>query len=294
MQNKKTYLVLGSSGQIGSALVKYLEKKNHEVILYDIENDPVQDLRNDINPGLATAMNQADFVFFVACDVGGSTYLSKYQHTFDFIHNNAKLTSNTFNMLKLLNKPFIFASSQMSTMTHSPYGSAKALGENYTKALDGLVVKFWNVYGPETDEEKFHVIPDLIVKARDFGGHITLMTDGSEQRQFLYVDDCCECLYRLSEEYEGVDRAKNLHVTSFDWVTIADVARMIGRKSSEKGPEYCLLPGKTKDNVQLGIKNEPDPYIVKYWRPKVSLEEGIQKMVEFYVDGPGKELKKWP
>ena len=41
----------------------------------------------------------ADFVFFLAFDVGGSRYLSKYQHTFEFLHNNVKLMSNTFELL---------------------------------------------------------------------------------------------------------------------------------------------------------------------------------------------------
>ena len=35
----------------------------------------------------------------------------------------------------------------MSNMTHSPYGILKSIGETYTRALKGLIVKFWNVYG---------------------------------------------------------------------------------------------------------------------------------------------------
>ena len=99
------------------------------------------------------AIKRADFVHFLAFDVGGSTYLAKYQNTFDFIHNNMKLMTNTFELLREYNKPFIFASSQMSNMSFSIYG-LKAMGERYARVLGGLTVKFWNVYGIEHDPEK--------------------------------------------------------------------------------------------------------------------------------------------
>jgi hypothetical protein len=49
--------------------------------------------------------------------------------------------SNTFDLLKQHNKPFIFASSQMAEMGYSSYGMLKALGEKMTHELGGLVVK---------------------------------------------------------------------------------------------------------------------------------------------------------
>jgi hypothetical protein len=63
-----------------------------------------------------------------------------------------RIMSNTFDTIKKFDKPFIFASSQMAEMGYSSYGMLKALGEKITD-LGGLVVKFWNVYGYETDEE---------------------------------------------------------------------------------------------------------------------------------------------
>ena len=75
------------------------------------------------------------FVFFLAFDVGGSRYLKKYQHTFDFINNNTHLMAQAFDALNKYNKPFVFASSQMSNMSYSPYGVLKRVGELYTKSL---------------------------------------------------------------------------------------------------------------------------------------------------------------
>ena len=41
----------------------------------------------------------SDFVFFLAFDVGGSRYLKKYQHTFKFIDNNARMLAGAFEYL---------------------------------------------------------------------------------------------------------------------------------------------------------------------------------------------------
>ena len=55
--------------------------------------------------------------------------------------------AQTFGFLEKYKKPFVFASSQMSNMSYSPYGVLKRVGELYTRSLKGLTVKFWNVYG---------------------------------------------------------------------------------------------------------------------------------------------------
>ena len=72
--------------------------------------------------------------------------------------------ANAFGLIEKYKKPFVFASSQMSNMSYSPYGVLKRVGELYTKSLGGLIVKFWNVYGIEKDMNKAHVITDFIRK----------------------------------------------------------------------------------------------------------------------------------
>jgi len=265
------YLVLGSEGQIGLELCKFLKKEGHEVLTFDIEESAIQDLR--IKGIVDSSVKEADFVMFLAFDVGGSRYLKKYQHTYEFIDNNARLMVNTFDALKTYKKPFIFASSQMSNMSYSPYGVAKALGESYTRSLGGITVKFWNVYGPEHNLEKSHVITDFILKATDYG-NITMMTDGTEERQFLHAEDCSNALMILSQKYGEINRDKELHITNFEWNTILEVAEIIKEQISCK-----ITPSIEIDTVQLNKRNEPDKYILNYWKPKISLKEGIKKII---------------
>ena len=108
--------ILGSAGQIGAYLKEYLTDKGHEVTGVDIVDGPQNDLRVTPNTYVESVIEKSDFVFFLAFDVGGSRYLKKYQHTFEFINNNTRMMANTFALLKKYNKRFVFASSQMSNM----------------------------------------------------------------------------------------------------------------------------------------------------------------------------------
>jgi len=273
-------LVLGSEGQIGSYLTEYLLNKGHEVTEFDVVNGEDQNLTLIPNPKLQHDIRISDFVFFLAFDVGGSRYLKKYQHTFDFINNNTRLMANVFQWLKEYRKPFVFASSQMSNMSYSPYGVLKRVGELYTQTLNGLIVKFWNVYGVENDKEKSHVITDFIRKGFE-EGEFEMMTDGTEERQFLYAEDCCEALETIMECYSDFKPTDPLHVTSFRNDSIKDVAAMIQGQFNKIGKyDVRIKPGVAKDNIQLDKRNEANNYIHGWWLPKTNLETGIAKVFD--------------
>lgn len=272
--------ILGSSGQIGAYLSEYLHEKGHEIIDFDKEENYSHDMTIIPNQYLEDAIESADFVFFLAFDVGGSRYLKKYQHTFQFIDNNTRLMANAFGLLKKYNKRFIFASSQMSNMSYSPYGVLKNVGELYTKSLNGLIVKFWNVYGVENDREKFHVITDFIRKGFETGV-IDMLTDGQEEREFLYAEDCCEALEIIMKNYDDFTSEDNLHITSFYPTKIKDIASIIVGQFNLIGKyDVKLQPSDEKDAVQMDKKNKPDTYITKWWIPKTTIENGIAKVFE--------------
>jgi len=270
--------VLGSSGQIGAYLSVYLRSKGHAVIEFDKDENLNHDMTIIPNQYLENAIETADFVFFLAFDVGGSRYLKKYQHTFQFIDNNTRLMANAFGLLKKYNKRFIFASSQMSNMSHSPYGVLKNVGELYTKSLKGLIVKFWNVYGIEKDHEKAHVITDFIRKGFETGV-IDMLTDGQEEREFLYAEDCCEALEAIMNNYNDFTSEDNLHITSYHPTSILDIAHIIKGQFNLIGKyDVKLQPSTEKDSVQMDKKNRPDMYLSKWWIPKTTIEQGIVKV----------------
>jgi len=270
--------ILGSKGQIGAYLTDYLREKGHTVIEFDAVNNPQEDMTLIPNILLEERIADSDFVFFLAFDVGGSRYLKKYQHTFQFINNNTRLMANAFGILEKYNKRFVFASSQMSNMTYSPYGVLKNVGELYTKALKGLTVKFWNVYGVEQDLEKSHVITDFIRRGFE-EGEFEMLTDGTEERQFLYAEDCCEALETIMNCYTDFKPEDPLHITSFRNESIKEVAAIIQGQFNLIGKyDVKIKPGLAKDSVQMDKRNEADNYITGWWMPKTNLQDGIAKV----------------
>ena len=276
---QKKVLILGSKGQIGDYLCYYLRKKKYKVFEIDIVRSKKEDLRNFDNKRIKNLFSSADFVFFLAFDVGGSVYLKKYQNTFNFINNNMLIMSNTFSKLK--NKKFIFASSQMSNMNYSIYGLLKKVGEFYTSILGGISVRFWNVYGVEKDLEKSHVITDLILKGIK-NKKIKLNTNGQEERDFLYVEDCCSGLEIIMNRYTALKKFKTIDLNSGKFIKIVSVAKIILDYFIKDGKKIKLILSKKRDDVQLNKKNKSDKLFFKYWKPKFSLQHGIGVLYKYY------------
>jgi len=228
---KKKILILGSEGQIGNHLKEYLIKKNFIVSKFDIVRSEKEDLRLNYNKQLVLKVKKADFIFFLAFDVGGTKYLNKYQNTYEFISNNIKIMENTFGIIKMFKKQFVFASSQMSNMNHSSYGLLKNLGEKYTHTLGGIVVKLWNVYGIEKDLKK---------------------------------------------------SKKTLDIASGKNTRIIDIAKIIQNLLKKENIIIKIKRSKNKDLVQLNKKNKPNPFFRRYWKPNFSLENGIEKIINYY------------
>ena len=279
---KKNILILGSEGQIGGHLTEYLKKKGHTVIKFDIVLGLSDDLRNPNNKKIEKKIKSCDFVFFLAFDVGGSRYLKKYQKTYDFLINNLFIMANVFKLLNKYKKKFIFASSQMSNMDFSPYGTLKRLGEDLTESLNGVYVKFWNVYGIEKDLGKSHVITDFILMGLK-NKKINMLTSGNESREFLYADDCSMGLSIIMNKFNYFFKKKNeLHLTTSKKIKIIEIAKIIKKILSKRKINISIKPSDKKDVLQNNINNEANKFLLRYWKPKTSIEMGVEKIVNYY------------
>ena len=279
---KKKILILGSEGQIGNHLKEYLIKKKYKVFEFDLVRSKKEDLRLNKNKNLISKIKKSDFIFFLAFDVGGSRYLKKYQNTHEFISNNIRILENTFEIIKKYKKPFLFASSQMSNMSYSPYGLLKNIGEKYSEILGGLVVKFWNVYGVEKDLQKSHVITDFVLMGLK-NKRIKMLTNGIEKRDFLYAEDCCIGLEKIFLNFEKIKKIKkSIDLTTGKYTSIISIAKIIQKLLKKREIKVKIQPSKNKDVVQLDKRNKPDMFFKKYWRPKFSLKDGIEEIISYY------------
>ena len=278
----KKILILGSEGQIGSHLKKFLEEKKYYVFEFDLIRSKKEDLRLNQNKNLIDKVKKSNFIYFLAFDVGGSRYLKKYQNTYEFISNNIKIIENTFEIIKKYKKPFLFASSQMSNMSYSPYGLLKNIGEKYTEILGGLVVKFWNVYGIEKDLKKSHVITDFILMSLK-NKKIKMLTNGQEKRDFLYAEDCCVGLEQIYINFNKIKKIKkSVDLTTGKYTSIINIGKIIQKLLRKRHIKISIEPSQNKDLVQLDKRNKPDMFLKKYWKPKFSLEDGIEEIIKYY------------
>ena len=279
----KKILILGSSGQIGQHLYNYLKKKNFEVFGIDIVKSIQEDLRKQNNIKIENLIKKSDFIYFLAFDVGGSKYLKEYQNQNQFLTNNLLIMSNTFSLLEKYNKKFIFASSQMTNMSYSNYGILKMIGEKFTKNINGISVRFWNVYGVEKDISKFHVISDLILNGLK-SSKVKLLTNGQEERDFLYAEDCCGGLEIIMRKFNLFKNYQSIDLNYGKFSKIIYIAKIIQNLFEEKKRNVIFLPSKDKDSLQLNKKNRSryNKLLFKYWRPKFSLNEGIEEVFNYY------------
>ena len=279
----KKILILGASGQIGQHLHNYLKKKNFEVFGIDIVKSIQEDLRKQNNIKIENLIKKSNFIYFLAFDVGGSKYLKEYQNRNQFLTNNLLIMSNTFSLLEKYNKKFIFASSQMTNMSYSNYGILKMIGEKFTKNINGISVRFWNVYGVEKDISKFHVISDLILNGLK-SSKVKLLTNGQEERDFLYAEDCCSGLEIIMKKFNLFKNYQSIDLNYGKFSKIINIAKIIKNLFEKKKRNVIFLPSKDKDSLQLNKKNRSryNKLLFKYWRPKFSLKEGIEEVFNYY------------
>lgn len=274
-----TYLVLGSAGLVGKYLVKHLVTSGETVLKYDYADKIEQDLRLSPQNYLHKMFQQADYVYFLAFDVGGYKYLTENQSNFSYIQNNTLIMLNVFELLKYYQKPFVFTSTQLVNQPDSAYGALKTVGEHYTKSLDGRIVRLWNVYGFESDDIRGHVTHDFIKSALT-KREIKLISNGQEEKQLLHAIDCAKALVTVQKHHKNIPQDASLHISSFIWTKIIDVAHLIASKI----PDVKITPGPI--NVSIA-NNQPDPYILDLWMPEISLNDGVETLIEEYYNTMG-------
>ncbi|RLD57313.1 MAG: hypothetical protein DRJ01_14025 [Bacteroidetes bacterium] len=262
MANRKN-LVLGGSGTIGSALCKELKDQGEEVINLDLK------IGFDLRTLNLFNYKNVDYVWFLAWDVGGAKYLYNADNQLKIIQNNTRICENVFSFLKSTQIPFMFVSSQLASYDNA-YGVTKKLGEEWSRILNGNIVRFWNVYGWETPGEKSHIIPDLVVRSLQ-KQPIKLLTNGEEERQFIFMEDTVKNLIRMREM--GL---KEVDMTNNRWIKIKDLAKIITTKIGT-----TLELGKEKGYSVRIEANET----AKKFHFETTLEQGVDKII--------KEAKKY-
>jgi nucleoside-diphosphate-sugar epimerase len=250
-------LVLGGAGLIGSELVNELTGRGHDVVSLDLKTG--HDLRQPLDP---EPFEKADRVWFLAWDTGGAKFLEAEDRQHEQYKNNCEMSLKVFEVLARTRKPFLFATSQLAGLPNA-YGTTKLMAWHWAAHLGGTIARLWNVYGWEHPDTRSHVVTDLVLSG--LKGCVTPMTNGEEQRRFLYKSDCVAALINLFDS-----SLSTAEIAASNWLSIREVAEEVARQLN-----VDVQLGQTKGSELLVDPQEPLPN----WQPKVTLSEGISRVI---------------
>jgi len=166
----------------------------------------------------------------------------------------------------------------------SVYDEAKRFAEALTMAyhrfhsIDTRIVRIFNTYGPRMHIDDGRVVPNFLKQAICHEA-LTVYGDGSQTRSFCYVDDLVEGIYRLllSNEHEPVNIGNPVETT------ILEFANTINRLTGNPSGVSFKPAARSESDPQ---RRQPDitrAQQVLGWKPQVSLEEGLQRTMPYFM-----------
>jgi dTDP-glucose 4,6-dehydratase len=161
------------------------------------------------------------------------------------------------------------------------YDEAKRFAEAMTMAyhryhgLDTRIVRIFNTYGPRMRLHDGRVVPNFIMQALK-GEPLTVYGQGQQTRSFQYVDDLVDGINKLlATEHHLPVNIGNPHE-----MTVLEFAQTIIKLTGSKSDiEYKPLP---EDDPQVRQPDIAKAKRILKWEPKVTLEEGLAKTIEYF------------
>ncbi|WP_028747167.1 UDP-glucuronic acid decarboxylase family protein [Rhizobium mesoamericanum] len=310
-ETKKTILVAGGAGFIGSHLCDYLLAAGNRVICVDslltsslrnvlpLQNHPnFVFIRHDVCDEIAIG-ERVDQVYNLACPASPPLYQA------DPVHTMMTSVAGTGNLLQLAaHQGATFLQASTSEVYGDPqehpqredyWGHVNCTGpracydegKRAAEALcfdrfragqvDARVVRIFNTYGPRMQPNDGRIISNLIVQALN-GDPLTIYGKGEQTRSFCYISDLVDGLVRLMNIQPNAGLPINLgNPGEF---TICELAEMIlGMIPTRSIVVYKPLP---QDDPQ---RRRPDISRAKQllrWEPKVPLVEGLAHTIAWF------------
>jgi GDP-L-fucose synthase len=301
MEKSAKIYVAGHNGMVGSAIVRKLTAEGfHNVIT---RSSKELDLRNQVAVSEFFKTEKPDYVFLAAAKVGG--ILANNVYRADFLYENLMIQNNVIHSsyenevtkLMFLGSSCIYPKLAPQPLkeeylltgeleqTNEPYAIAKIAGIKMCDAYRAqygcnyISVMPTNLYGPNDnyDLKNSHVLPALIRKvitAKNNGeSSVTIWGTGTPKREFLYVDDLADACFYLMETY---NEAGLVNVGVGDDVTILELAQLVAKTVGFEGE---IITDTSKPDGTPRKLMDVSKLNAQGWKAKVSLEEGIAKVV---------------
>lgn len=311
----KKVLVTGGAGFLGSHLCDRLIKDGYKVFCLDnlitgsknniehlLENPNFEFINEDVCSPFTSSLSPFTHIFHLASPASPIDYQNYPKET---LLANSMGTFNVLDLAKKTGAKLLVASTsevygdplehpQKETYygnvnsfgPRSCYDESKRFAEAATYTyinkygVDARIIRIFNTYGPRMQKDDGRVVSNFIMDALN-NESFKVDGDGTQTRSFCYVSDLIEGITKVmfSEKTKG----EVFNLGNPDEFTIKELAEKIieitGTKSQIK------FSGAFRENDPM--RRQPDITKVKNilgWEPKIKLEEGLRKTIEFYKE----------
>jgi CDP-glucose 4,6-dehydratase len=173
----------------------------------------------------------------------------------------------------------------------APYEASKAAADLLARSywpsygLPVAVTRFANIYGGG-DTNFSRLIPEAVSAAVD-GRAPVLRSDGSPQRDFLYVEDAADAYLTIADGLDRDDvRGQAFNAGGGHAHAVGDVVVMIARIAATDVEPQILGTGNPAGEIDRQFVDPTKIREVLGWEPRVELEEGLGRTIEWYREHP--------
>jgi dTDP-glucose 4,6-dehydratase len=155
------------------------------------------------------------------------------------------------------------------------FAEAMTMAYHRVHALDTRIVRIFNTYGPRMRPRDGRVVPAFIQQALA-GEPMTVFGDGGQTRSFCYVDDLIEGIFRLLMSSEVMPT----NIGNPHEMTILQFAERIRALTGSSSPvDFRPLP---EDDPKTRQPDIAKARAILGWEPRVPLDEGLGKTIEYF------------
>ena len=316
MALKKTCVVTGGGGFLGSYLCERFLKRKHRVIAIDNfltgnekniaslkKNKAFELIRHDVSKPIRVP-GRVDYVLHFASPASPLDYL---QFPIQTLKVGALGTHNALGLAKDKKAVFFLASTSEvygDPLVHPQaeeywgnvnpvgprgvYDEAKRFAEALTMAyhrthkMDTKIIRIFNTYGPRMRLHDGRAIPAFLSQALT-GKSLTVFGDGRQTRSLCYISDLVDGIEKLL--LSSINEPVN--IGNPNEISMMDLAQKIIRMTGSSS--HIVNKALPVDDPKVRRPDITKAQRFLSWAPKVALEEGLEYTIEYFKEALGKK-----
>ncbi len=305
----KRILITGGAGFIGSHLCERLLNEGNEVLCLDnfFTGSKQNILHLLSNPNFELIRHDIVFPYYAEVDeiYNFASPASPVHYQFNAIKTLKTSLIGSINMLGLAKRvkakilqastSEVYGDPLVHPQKEDYYGNVNPIGpracyDEGKRAAETVffdyhrqngvkikIIRIFNTYGPRMHPNDGRVVSNFIIQALQ-NKPITVYGDGSQTRSFQYIDDLVEATIRMMNTPDNFTGPVN--IGNPEEITILQLAQKIIELTNSKSKIIFLAlpendPKKRKPDISLAKEK-------LNWEPRVSLEQGLLKTIEYF------------